>query len=416
MQIRLSDLYKIMGGYDVEGNRTIAPEILQWLTSVQQQTTPETTYTQDGPSTTNETTYTFDKTFGNEFGEAPIGPDGQPLWIPDEQRSVGRTLGRMAATLGGAAVLGNAALIASAVGSLGVSAPAAEAATAAAGASTPSASAIAGAVGIPELGLIATPETAAAAVAGGVSEAAVGAGSGALSGAAQGALSTVSPLDLIDNYRGLSGTTGTTGTEGSGYPTPASTQGPGGSPVNGVPTGYTGAISPAPGTPGAPGGSSGQSVLEQIMGGNLTPDALMRLLSGGLGAYQQYNFGQDMLDRANAATPNRDFYEGELKRSYTDPGSYLKGPDVQAGMDLTLQKLQSRDAAGGRLANDIGRQTTLSNYAFESLNKYRTGLAGIVGDNQRTYSGQNQTFQQGAQADNSYLNSILNAFSSRTGT
>lgn len=410
MQIRLSDLYKIMGGYDVEGNRTIAPEILQWLTSVQQQTTPETTYTQDGPSTTNETTYTFDKTFGNEFGEAPIGPDGQPLWIPDEQRSVGRTLGRMAATLGGAAVLGNAALIASAVGSLGVSAPAAEAATVAAAA--PEAGALGGAAFGANTASMPTY---------------LGTGSGFFGpgGAAAGGVGGVDAAGIL---AGTSGWAAGAPTAGTMMMDPAgafaAAQAPGmdvanvGQAINAAPS-VTGAPTntPArPGTPGAPGGSSGQSVLEQIMGENLTPDVLMRLLSGGLGAYQQYNFGQDMLERANAATPNRGFYEDELKRSYVDPGSYLKGPDVQAGMDLTLQKLQSRDAAGGRLANDIGRQTTLNNYAIESLGKYRTGLAGIVGDNQRTYSGQNQTFQQGAQADNSYLNSILNAFSSRTGT
>jgi hypothetical protein len=106
------DQLRMLLGYDQEGvGRVLPPEIEQWLASQQQTTAPELTYNGDvNPQSRDVTTYSFGNTFGNEFGEAPIGPDGQPLWIPSEQRSVGETLGRMAGTLGGAAAIGTAGM------------------------------------------------------------------------------------------------------------------------------------------------------------------------------------------------------------------------------------------------------------------------------------------------------------------
>lgn len=149
------------------------------------------------------------------------------------------------------------------------------------------------------------------------------------------------------------------------------------------------------------------SVLERLMNGTQGPNDWMQLLSGGLGAYNQYNFGQDLLERANQATPNRGFYEDTLRQTYENPGSYLNGPDATAAMDIMHNKIQRSDAGRGQLGNTIGREVTLNNYMMENLNKYRTGLAGIVGDNQRTYSGQNSIAAQGMAANNSATNGLL---------
>jgi hypothetical protein len=111
MELTLDQLRQIMG-YDQEGvGRVLPAGIEQWLASQRQTTAPELTYNGDvNPQSRDVTTYGFDNLYGNEFGSAPIGPDGQPLWIPQEQRSVGETLGRMGMTLGGAAAIGTAGM------------------------------------------------------------------------------------------------------------------------------------------------------------------------------------------------------------------------------------------------------------------------------------------------------------------
>lgn len=162
-------------------------------------------------------------------------------------------------------------------------------------------------------------------------------------------------------------------------------------------------------------GNQRPSILETLAnGGQLGVNDIARLLAGGIGSAQQYNFGRDLLQRAEAATPNRGFYEGQLRQSYENPGSYLQSPDFQAAFDITHNKLQRSDAAGGRLANDYGRQVGLQNYALQNLNNYRQGLAGIVGQQASTYSGQNAMFQNGAAADNSWMNGILSALTARS--
>lgn len=153
-----------------------------------------------------------------------------------------------------------------------------------------------------------------------------------------------------------------------------------------------------------------QSILERLFSqgvAGLTGQDIGGLLGGLLGARNQYNFGQALLDRAAEATPNRGFYEGQLRQTYENPGAYLQSPEYQAAQDIVHNKLQRSDAAGGRLANDIGRQTTLQNHALSSLGQYRQGLSGIVGQNQNAFTGANSMYTAGQAANNSWSNGIL---------
>lgn len=159
--------------------------------------------------------------------------------------------------------------------------------------------------------------------------------------------------------------------------------------------------------PNRPTGNQQGSVLERLMNGTFTGSDIASLLSGGLAARNQYNFGQALLDRADQATPNRGFYEGQLRQSYENPAAYLSSPEYQAIQDVVHNKLQRSDAAGGRLANDFGRQTQLQNQAMSSLNQYRQGLAGITAQNQNAFSGANNMYMQGQAANNSWSNGIL---------
>lgn len=207
--------------------------------------------------------------------------------------------------------------------------------------------------------------------------------------AAMQGLSNIGPLDT-----GLSGNLG--------VPT-------GGTPGVSAPTG----ASPRPGGQRPGGQQQGNSVLDNILSGNAGGADLARLIAGLIGSNQQRQFGQDLLDRAAAATPNREFYEGALRQTYENPSSFLEGPEFQAIQNITHNKLQRSDAAGGRLANDYGRQIGLQDQAYRSLDQHRRTLSGITGQNQNTYSGQNSMFMQGAQADNSWMNGILNSLLSR---
>lgn len=168
---------------------------------------------------------------------------------------------------------------------------------------------------------------------------------------------------------------------------------------------------PVAGTPtaGSPTGSGNQQqdLLERLMNGGMTARDLLSLFSGAMGAYNQYNFGKDLLERANQATPNRMFYEGQLRSSYENPGAYLQGPDATAAMDIMHNKIQRSDAGRGQLGNTIGREVTLNNHMMGNLNQYRQGLAGIVGQQANTYSAQNQTAAAGMAANNSWSNGLL---------
>lgn len=275
---------------------------------------------------------------------------------------------------------------------------------------------------------------------GGAAEVAGGAGASALSGgapAASGGLTMEGILgsNFASNPMGIPGAEGSL-SAGAMYGAPATVAGasaamqglPNTGPIDtglsgnlGVPAGAAPGVSvptgtaPRPGQPqqGGPQQNPNQSVLEQLMGGNLNMDGLMRLLSGAIGASQQNRFADQLLQRANDATPNRGFYEGQLRQTYENPGAFLQSPEYQAIQDITHNKLQRSDAAGGRLANDYGRQIGLQNNAMSQLDQHRRTLSGITGQNQQTYSGQNSMFMQGAQADNSWMNGILSSLMSR---
>ncbi len=186
----------------------------------------------------------------------------------------------------------------------------------------------------------------------------------------------------------------------------------GGSPIGTVPP--VGNSSVRPGGQ-QQGNQQNPSVLDNILSGNAGGADLARLIAGLVGSNQQRNFGQDLLQRANDATPNRGFYEGQLRQTYENPSAFLQSPEYQAIQDITHNKLQRSDAAGGRLANDYGRQIGLQNNALSQLDQHRRTLSGITGQNQATYSGQNSMFTQGAQADNSWMNGLLSSLLSRGG-
>lgn len=252
--------------------------------------------------------------------------------------------------------------------------------------------------------------------AGGAAEVAGGAGASALSGSAPAAGSLTMEGILGSNYA-LPGEA-LTGELGSGvmYGAPTTMAGATSAMTTGAATGpllesgLSGAqLMPAAANAMRPNQqNSSQSLLERLMNGeSMNAQDVAGLLSGVLGARNQYNFGQALLDRAAEATPNRGFYEGLLRQTYENPGAYLQSPEYQAAQDIVHNKLQRSDAAGGRLANDIGRQTTLQNHALSSLGQYRQGLSGIVGQNQNAFTGANSMYTAGQAANNSWSNGIL---------
>ena len=167
-------------------------------------------------------------------------------------------------------------------------------------------------------------------------------------------------------------------------------------------------------TPGLP--QTGQQSGVGNLTGNGTLDSILRMLAGVQGAQQQQSLADKLLARTAEATPNRMFYEDALKTSYQNPGAYLQGPDVQGALTTTLQKLQSSDAAGGRLANDTGRQNYLNNYLIQNLEKYRSGLAGIVSQQANTFTGANGLYKDAATLDSSVNNNILQGILGALGT
>lgn len=139
-------------------------------------------------------------------------------------------------------------------------------------------------------------------------------------------------------------------------------------------------------------GAAGAGGLSSLLGG---AGGLGNLI-GGLGSlwdtYQNYRNVGDMRDWLTSQTPDLPFYQDKLKTSYENPGSYWEGADFNAGFDVLHNKLQRNDAAGGRLAADAGRQSELQKYTLDSLNNYRSGLAGVVNDQTRARVGANEAF------------------------
>lgn len=273
--------------------------------------------------------------------------------------------------------------IASAYGLMAAAPGAAAAAPAAAGATAPAAAGAAPATlsGITSVG---APSTTGFALSGGTQLSALGAGGG-FAAAADGigsAGSTISPGFVPSTDGTLAGT--------------------------GLPSGVPSVRPPSSGNTVSVGTAPGAGFdLSRLA--NMTPLDLASLLAGIGGSVQQRNYGQDLLERADNATPNRGFYEDQLRQSYEDPTSWTQGPEGQALLNTVHNQLQRRDAAGGTLANSTGRQSLMQDRMLTGINQYRTGLANIVGDNQRTYSGQNSMFQQGAGANNSFMNPAVHS-------
>ncbi len=83
-----------------------------------------------------------------------------------------------------------------------------------------------------------------------------------------------------------------------------------------------------------------------------------------------------------------------LNESYSNPESYLQGPEYQAIQKTVHNQLSRSDAAGGRNANSIGRQAKLQELAMGNLGTYREGLSrdarglGAIGTGQGAYNAQ----------------------------
>lgn len=137
-------------------------------------------------------------------------------------------------------------------------------------------------------------------------------------------------------------------------------------------------------------GGGGGSTLSKIVSGGLSG-----LLGGGggggqgggggdvlaslLNAYSQNRQGDYQSDLAERLMRERQGFVDQLRQSYDDPGSFLNSADYQAIQGTTLNRLMRQDAAGGRLANDAGRQKLLQDHAFGALENYRAGLRQAAG-------------------------------------
>lgn len=93
---------------------------------------------------------------------------------------------------------------------------------------------------------------------------------------------------------------------------------------------------------------------------------------------RQGNYRQDIADRM---LNNRQGFVDELQRTYENPQGYLDSPEYQAIAGTTLNQLMRKDAAGGRLANDAGRQKLMQDHAFNWLNDRRKTLVQAITGN-----------------------------------
>lgn len=104
MQLTYDQLLNIMGQYDSEGGRSLPPDIAQWLAS---QPYAEQPSMMGGGA---DRVYDFQQ-YDNQFGSAPVGPNGQPMFEPAEGWGGGmQSLRNAALVLGGTAAFGNLAM------------------------------------------------------------------------------------------------------------------------------------------------------------------------------------------------------------------------------------------------------------------------------------------------------------------
>lgn len=98
-------------------------------------------------------------------------------------------------------------------------------------------------------------------------------------------------------------------------------------------------------------------------------------------------------------------YLNLLQQSYSDPNSVLQGQEYQGIARSASDTLQRTDAAGGRLANDFGRQAELQNLASNWLTNYRQGLQGSI--NQIRGVNASEAPVRGA-TQNEFANTLMN--------
>ncbi len=163
------------------------------------------------------------------------------------------------------------------------------------------------------------------------------------------------------------------------------------------------------------GGSGGAGALSGLFGSGT--DLLKNAGSLAL-MYKMYEDqkgnAQEWRNFMGQSTPDKGFYEGRLKQTYEDPGAWLNGPEYQAAQAVTHNKLQRSDAAGGRLANDFGRQQQLQDHAMASLQGHQKGLQGLVTDQQRISTGQASGALQNAQAaEGDWMKNVMNWLNSQ---
>ena len=171
MQLTYDQLLSIMGQYDAEGQRSLPPEIQQWLSTQPYSEQP-------GNNGGADRFYNFDQ-YDNQFGSAPVGPGGQPMFEPTERGWGGglTSLGNAVGVLGGTAAFGNLAMPYLAGGGAAATGGAAAAGTGSAAAPVAAAGLADGALGVGGY------EAAAAAAAGGGGAAGLlGSGASAASG------------------------------------------------------------------------------------------------------------------------------------------------------------------------------------------------------------------------------------------
>jgi hypothetical protein len=127
------------------------------------------------------------------------------------------------------------------------------------------------------------------------------------------------------------------------------------------------------------------------MNGNLNAGdwgSLAKLFTGAFSDYQTNATGNRLLDLVSGWNDSAKRYNGLLEQSYTNPMSYLQGPEYQAIQRTTGDYLQRQDAAGGRLNNDIGRAAKLQDLAMGNLDTYRKTLGGITNQQATVGTGQ----------------------------
>lgn len=152
--------------------------------------------------------------------------------------------------------------------------------------------------------------------------------------------------------------------------------------VPGTPSTSTNTVTPIPGNSSIP--------FSQFMdaAGNVNWDSLWRGLGAAYSTYANQQTARQLLDHYDkVAGEPAQYYGGLLRNTYTNPGDYFNSPESQAALSTVHNQLQRKDAAGGVLANDTGRQDQLFRTAMSNLNTYRTGLANTYNNLTSTWAG-----------------------------